>query len=210
MKWVEGMGFVLRRIPYGETSLVVTLYSDTVGKIAFLVKGGKKGIPSRYHSSYFEPLNRLHFFTKIVPHRSLHYFNEVELSQACLFYSATSRILGGVTCDLFTAVVREELVPDARLYRFLTLYTDYISQLRKAPLKESVRHHFNHYWVYLPYLTGFATLQQMKAFRMDNAAPIRYQIEQWCHWCQSHVPEFYVPKSMEFIFGLLEEDIDFL
>lgn len=206
MKLIEGTGFVLKRIAYGETSLIVTLYTDTLGKISFMVKGVKKGNRGRYYPSYFEPLNLLHFFARLYPHRDLHYFHEVELEKVCNFNSPSKRIIGGVTCDLFYTIVKEEMSPEERYFHFLTTYTEYIEQWKEASLNQMLVEHFERFWIYLPYLAGFSSLSLVQEFKWEREKPIQVRIEKWLEWCQKHIPLFQTPMSMGFLLQLAQED----
>lgn len=71
---------VLKSIKSGETSKIITVYSQTSGIIKFIAKGSRS-IKSR-HWGCLEPLNHilLHYYEK--PNRDLHFLSQVDIIQS--------------------------------------------------------------------------------------------------------------------------------
>jgi DNA repair protein RecO (recombination protein O) len=69
-------GIVLSHLKYGETSLVVTIYTKEFGRKAFLIQGvlGKK---SKFHPTFFQPFSLLNIEAYMNPKRDLQRLKEV-------------------------------------------------------------------------------------------------------------------------------------
>lgn len=73
-------GFVLQNIRYGETSLVVRMYTLNNGLQSYIVKG-VRGKASRYHAALFQPMTFLSFVQYGKPHPGgLAFLKDVELA----------------------------------------------------------------------------------------------------------------------------------
>lgn len=85
----QNLGIVLQQIRYGDSGLIVRIYTESHGLQSFIIKGafGKK---SRLKPAFFQPLNLLIFEANIHPAKDLHYFKEVAI--ATPFYSFSSDI----------------------------------------------------------------------------------------------------------------------
>ena len=75
-------GLVLQAIPYGDTSLVVKVYTLNYGLQSYLVKGVRSRA-SRNHIAFFQPMTFLHYVQKGSPKPSgLAYLKDPELLYA--------------------------------------------------------------------------------------------------------------------------------
>lgn len=69
-------GIVLQQIRFGDTSLIVKLYSDNHGLLTFMVKGAF-GRRSRFKPALFQALNQLEFVAQVRTSKEFQYFTEV-------------------------------------------------------------------------------------------------------------------------------------
>ncbi|MCE1200514.1 MAG: DNA repair protein RecO [Bacteroidia bacterium] len=71
-------GIVLQQMRYGDTSLIVKLYSEQHGLLTFMVKGAL-GRKSRFRPALFQPLSILEFVASVQPNKDFQYFTEVSV-----------------------------------------------------------------------------------------------------------------------------------
>ena len=71
---------VLNHRKYGDNSLIATLYTETLGRKAFLIQGfySRK---SKFHTTFFEPLTLLNLEADINPKRELQRIKEISFAQ---------------------------------------------------------------------------------------------------------------------------------
>lgn len=69
-------GIVLQQLRYGDSSLIVKLYSEQHGLLTFMVKGAY-GRKSRFRPALFQPLSMLEFVASVQPNKDFQYFTEV-------------------------------------------------------------------------------------------------------------------------------------
>ncbi len=114
---VTDKALLLRKVNYGETSLILTLFTYNYGIKSFIFKGAKKKngatlIPLAFlEITYFERVeNQLGQLTQA---DLLIHLNDVLTNprkSAVLFFM----------CDILNAVIREENIPQQDLFRFLS------------------------------------------------------------------------------------------
>lgn len=110
---------VLSHLKYGDTSLVVPMYTREFGRKTFLVQGafGKK---SKFHPTFFQPLTLLHLEAYIHPKRDLQRLKETGFAvsyHSIPFDTAKSTIVLFLS-EILYKVLREE-EPNVALFEFL-------------------------------------------------------------------------------------------
>ncbi|MCK9448720.1 MAG: DNA repair protein RecO [Bacteroidales bacterium] len=85
----QNRGIVLQHIRYGDSSLIVRIYTESHGLQSFMIKGAYKR-KSRFKPALFQPLSLLAFEAVIHPTRELQFMSEATLEKP--FYSFTSNI----------------------------------------------------------------------------------------------------------------------
>ena len=78
---VTTRGIVFHKVKYGETSLIVKIYTEELGLQSFIVKGAS-GKSSRMKLSYFQPLSLLEIVMTQKPNQNLHQLREVRMAHA--------------------------------------------------------------------------------------------------------------------------------
>jgi DNA repair protein RecO (recombination protein O) len=126
---ITDKGLLLRKVNYGETSLVLTLFTFNHGLKSFIFKGAKKKkgailLPLAFlEITYFERVeNQLGQLTQA---DLLMHFNDV------LFDPRKSAVLFFM-CDILNSVIREENIPQQELFLFLSAE---LVELDKSPFE---------------------------------------------------------------------------
>jgi DNA repair protein RecO (recombination protein O) len=70
---------VINHLKYGDTSLVVTLYTEALGRKTFMVQGVYKK-KSKFHPSFFQPFTLLNLEIDVNPRRELQRIKEIAFS----------------------------------------------------------------------------------------------------------------------------------
>ncbi len=70
---------VLKRIKFGDTSLIATLFSREIGKLSVIAKGARAARSKRGLASALEPLNRIEAIVYIKPSRSLQMLSAADI-----------------------------------------------------------------------------------------------------------------------------------
>jgi DNA repair protein RecO (recombination protein O) len=71
--------FVLRRIRYGESSLIVSLFSDERGKLSVIAKGARSNKSKSGMASVLEPLNMIEAEVYIKPSREVQIIGKADI-----------------------------------------------------------------------------------------------------------------------------------
>jgi len=71
--------FVLKRIKFGDTSLIATLFSRELGKISVLAKGARSPKSKRGLASALEPLNKIEALVYFKPSRDVQLLSAAEI-----------------------------------------------------------------------------------------------------------------------------------
>ncbi|MBN2616087.1 MAG: DNA repair protein RecO [Bacteroidales bacterium] len=74
-------GIVFHKVKYGETSLIVKIFTEELGLQSFMVKGAS-GKSSRMKPSYFQPLSLLEIVMLQKPNQNLQQLREVRMAHA--------------------------------------------------------------------------------------------------------------------------------
>lgn len=78
---VTTRGIVFHKVKYGETSLIVKIFTEELGLQSFMVKGAS-GKSSRMKPSYFQPLSLLEIVMQQKPNQNLQQLREVRMAHA--------------------------------------------------------------------------------------------------------------------------------
>lgn len=107
----KNQGFVLQSIRYGDTSLIVRVYTIETGLQSFMVKG-VRGKSSHHRAALFQPMTFLSFLHNNKPNSNgLAYMSDVEVAyayQSIPFVMNKSAILMYVTELLSHALTQQE------------------------------------------------------------------------------------------------------
>lgn len=76
----QSRGIVIQHIRFGDSSLIVKVFSEKHGLLTFMVKGAF-GRRTRFRPALFQPLNMIEFEATINPNKDFQYFAEVTVEQ---------------------------------------------------------------------------------------------------------------------------------
>ena len=152
-------GIVLHHLKYGDTSLIVTIYTETHGRRAFLVQGvyGRKG---KFHPSFFQPFSLLNLEVYINPKRDLQRIKEISFNTPLqsISFATTKSALALFICEILYKTIKEE---EANTPLFAYLY----HSIELLDLKESGVANFH-----LMFLIGLS--KHLGFYPMDNFSEI--------------------------------------
>lgn len=116
---VTTQGYVLRRLAYQDTSLIVTLYTQSHGIKDFIVKGARGG-RGKSRQSFFQLLSHLEIVFYNKPTRELQTLTDYSLASptATLHTHPVKMVYVMLLAEVFYKSVREH-EPNASLYAFL-------------------------------------------------------------------------------------------
>ena len=89
MPILKSEGVVLRRIKYGETSLIATLYTKSSGKISLIAKGARK--PKSKFVGSLEPATHSSVIYYHKESREVQVLSEIEIINANIYISENLR-----------------------------------------------------------------------------------------------------------------------
>lgn len=112
-------GIVLQHIRYGDSSLIVKIYTNTYGLQSFMIKGAF-GRKSKLRPALFQPLSIITFEASIHPARELQFMSEAAIDTP--FFSFTSNVKKSTIViyisELLGRTLRENVANDA-LFSFI-------------------------------------------------------------------------------------------
>jgi DNA repair protein RecO (recombination protein O) len=76
---VKCEGVILRRIKYGDTSIIATLFTKEFGKVSLMAKGIKSSKSKTSSPSALEPLNRVEAVCYFKPTRAIQLINSIDI-----------------------------------------------------------------------------------------------------------------------------------
>ncbi|MBN2638682.1 MAG: DNA repair protein RecO [Bacteroidales bacterium] len=74
-------GIVLHKVKYGETSLIVKIFTEELGLQSFMVKG-VSGKSSKMKPSYFQSMSLLELVMHLKPNQNLHQLRDVRMAHS--------------------------------------------------------------------------------------------------------------------------------
>ena len=112
-------GIVLHSLPYGESSLIATIYSENFGRVSCLINA-TRGIKAKNKSSIIQPMFILELEIYLKKSRELQRVKEIRLFKPYLSIpydiNKSSQVL--FLAELLNKIIREE-EPNQALYSFI-------------------------------------------------------------------------------------------
>ncbi len=102
-------GIVLRSVKYGETSLIVTLFTSVYGIQAYMVQGVRSSKASRSKSSYFQPGTLLDMVVYMQSNKNMQRIREF---QASYIYNSVQEDVVKNSILLFSSEFMLRLLPE--------------------------------------------------------------------------------------------------
>jgi DNA repair protein RecO (recombination protein O) len=125
-------GIALRAIKYGETSLVVTLFTADYGIQAFLVQGVRTSVASRNKAAYFQPGMLLDLVVYMQPNKNIQRLREY---QAFHIYNSVHDNIVKNSIVLFSCEIMLRLLPEhAPLPELFAFAADYLIKVDTVPV----------------------------------------------------------------------------
>ena len=114
-------GLVLRSVKYGETSLVVTIFTEMFGVQAYMVNGVRSATPkSPYRGNFFQPATLLDL---VVYHNERHNLQRIKEFKWSHIYQDIYRNIHKNTVALFITEILQKCLkqpePNPELYAFV-------------------------------------------------------------------------------------------
>lgn len=113
-------GFVLRKTNYGDTSIIINVFTLNSGYQSFIIKGVRKQ-KSKIKQNYFQPLTRLELTYRVKNQKGLHYLNQV--SPITVYRSIPYDFAKIAQTQFLAEILAKSLMehdPDPLLYKWLT------------------------------------------------------------------------------------------
>ncbi|HHJ10283.1 MAG TPA: DNA repair protein RecO [Bacteroidetes bacterium] len=152
-------GIVLQQIKYGDSSLIVHIYTENHGRLAFMIKGfGKK---SGFSRAFFQPLTLLDLNIYFKPARNLQIIKESHINHPFLtIYGDIQKT--GIT--LFLSEVLTKTIPEEESNTGLFFYL--YDAIRYLDEKEYISNYFHLF--FLVRLTRFLGISPVNYFSKNN------------------------------------------
>ncbi len=131
-------GLYLNHINYGDSSVILKLYTLQHGTTSFIVKGIKR---KKGGLALLQPFHFLELISNFKPEKDLNFGNQVKLSQPS--YSLTSDIRKGTVALFLTEVLNKtlkETAPSEEKYEVISSLIDYYDHADFIPI-------FHHYFI---------------------------------------------------------------
>ncbi len=102
-------GIVLNHIKFGEKSLVVTIYTEKLGRKSFLIQNVFSS-RTKFHPSFFQPFTLLDIQVDQKPSRELQRIREIMLIQPFLSipFNASKRAITLFLTEIISKTIKEE------------------------------------------------------------------------------------------------------
>jgi DNA repair protein RecO (recombination protein O) len=110
---------VLNTVKYGDSSIIVSMYTEKMGKMSFIIKGVRKP-RSRIKQNIFQSLSLLSVVFHYKPNNQIHYIREVQTEQTLknIHFNLLHSTLALFIAEVVNKSIGEEET-DAALYSFL-------------------------------------------------------------------------------------------
>ena len=141
MELVRSRAVVLRRIRYGDTSLIATLFSEDEGKVSVIAKGALSSKSRRGLAAALEPLNLIEAVFYFKESRSVQTLSAADvLDDAAEAKSSYDGMMAGMRIISAFDRLTQELEPSAELWRILlaTRETLKIAEEEKLQIVETM------------------------------------------------------------------------
>lgn len=116
---VTTKGIVLHKVKYGETSLIVKIFTEELGLQSFMVKGAL-GKSSKMKPSYFQSMSLLELVMYQKPNQNLHQLREVRMAHSWhhIPFSVEKQSILMFLNEVVYKTIRQEH-PDKELFHWL-------------------------------------------------------------------------------------------
>ncbi len=117
---VSTPAIVLSALKYGDSDLIVRLYTRNLGTQSFMIKGVRKSRKGALRISFFQPLTQLDIVTQFKGKGTLEYIKEARVSP--VYTSIDSDVVKSSIVLFFSELLTQLLVeqqPDEDLYDYL-------------------------------------------------------------------------------------------
>lgn len=116
---LKSRGIVVHSTKYGESSLIVKIFTETSGMLSFMVNGVRSS-RAKTTASLFEPLNILELTYTFRENKSLQRFSDIRLQQLFTGLRTEERraFMGWLMAELLMKCIREH-EPNADLFEFI-------------------------------------------------------------------------------------------
>ncbi len=123
-------GIVLRSIKYGETSLIVSMFTRSFGRQSYMVQGVRSARARQQKAALLQPATLLDLVSYQKPQRSLLHLREYQLAH---FYTSVQQDIVKNSIALFSVELLLRLLPEeAPLEDFFEFCFDYFVALDKG------------------------------------------------------------------------------
>lgn len=123
-------GIVLRAIKYGDTSLIVTIFTETFGVQAYIVQGVRSS-SARNKAAYFQPSMLLELVVYAQPGKSMQHIREYQALH--IYASVTERIVKNTIAMFCTEVMLRILPESAPMEELFMAARSFLVQLDEQP-----------------------------------------------------------------------------
>lgn len=132
MAFVKTNGIAISSIKFGDHDLIVRIYTESHGLLAFLIKGARKQ-RSKRKAAYFQPLNLLKLEISYKESKSLHGIRELAIDQPLSSIHTNIR-KSSITLFLSEMLQRciQEEEQNTALFDFLKLSVLFLDQMEKG------------------------------------------------------------------------------
>ena len=127
-------GVVLRPVKYGETSLVVTMFTEVYGVQAYMIQGVRSSAQSKNKAAYFQPGTILELVVYMQPGKNMQRIREFHVSH--IYQSVHGDVIKN-SILLFACELMLRLLPEnAPLPELFSFATDFLIGLDERPSKK--------------------------------------------------------------------------
>jgi len=130
---VKTEAFVIGTIKYGDSSLIVHLFTEALGYRSYLIKGILTSKKGKLKKSYFQPLSHLAIEVSDKKPDRLGYIRECHLMTSALLQDSDP-IKGPLLlflCEVLASVLKEESERNAPLFAYLRTTMHWLENLNK-------------------------------------------------------------------------------
>lgn len=128
-------GIVLRCTKYGETSLIVSIFTEKLGLHSYMVKGVRSGQRKQQKAGLFQTGNILDMVVEHKQDHQLHFIREYNIHY---FYRQLQEDMLKNSITIFSVEVLQKLLPQGEVMEDLFEFAcDYFQRIDKNPAKST-------------------------------------------------------------------------
>ena len=156
----KDIGIVLHTIKYGETGIIVRIYTSRFGLLSFIIHGVRKA-SAKVKNSYLQPLNQVEIVFKLNGNNGLQHMSEVSGTRQ---YNDIPFNILKTSIALFLSEMLSKTLKDTdanlQLFNFLTESLDFLDSA--TPLNPDF------HLIFLVQLSGYLGFQPGRNFDSDH------------------------------------------